>query len=806
MRNYNFIFLLVLCFWAIDSKSQEALLDSTYVKETIRLAQNTVDKDSLFERMENALLVARSLNYKEGKKFVVDWLADYYRLQGDNISALRYELEFLENISDNEIDLKRETYIQIAQIYQTEKLYDKALEYYRRALPIVDTKLDLWQQIGNTFLDQNQSDSAIYYFTKVVQLAEKNKDESTAIQALQKQVFALQTKGDWQAVLSKDEAILNRVQSQRNDKLLAICYNNLGYDYLQIKDYKNAINNFEEAEKANKNTKKLDEAVLFTNLGIAYQNTGDLKNAINYVRKARALLNNRGDKKQYAYLSHMMSNIYYKNKDIYNALAFNEDALIEANALGDKQILSESYNTAALIHQELHDYEKALDYYKKHLALRDSFLLEERLRQQSLLQQQYLLERAEKEIKILISNQEIKDLTIGQLNLEKEKLELASKSLLLEAEKQENELALLRKEQEVQDATLKNKELEALRAQQSLRLTAQQLEAEKQDRQIAELNRKEVEQRLALAQKEVQEQARLNQIDSLNQAQEKLLQEQKIAQLELDKQDAFEQQVYRLGGLLAIILGLILAGLIFSRRANRKLAQQNQEIEYQKNEIEKNRDVIEQEKAKSDALLLNILPAETAHELKETGNATPRKYDLVSVLFTDFSGFTAISKHMTAEQLINELNECFRAFDEIIEQHGLEKIKTIGDAYMCAGGIPKPNTSNPKDVVAAALEIQEFMQKRIVQKQKEVHKYWNMRIGIHTGSVIAGVVGSKKFAYDIWGDTVNIASRMESNSNEGAINISASTYQYIKDDYECTYRGAIPVKNGGEVEMYFVDS
>jgi len=203
--------------------------------------------------------------------------------------------------------------------------------------------------------------------------------------------------------------------------------------------------------------------------------------------------------------------------------------------------------------------------------------------------------------------------------------------------------------------------------------------------------------------------------------------------------------------------------------------------------------------------LLNILPLATAKELEETGVATPKHYDKVSVLFTDFVNFTTFAENIAADQLIQELNECFVAFDEIVERNGLEKIKTIGDAFMCAGGIPTPNTTNAVDAIRAGLEMQRFMTTRIAQRKAKQLPYCEMRLGIHTGPVVAGVVGKNKFAYDIWGDTVNLSSRIESNCEPGQVNISEATYQLAKNQFTCVYRGEIEAKNKGKVRMYFVE-
>jgi adenylate cyclase len=215
--------------------------------------------------------------------------------------------------------------------------------------------------------------------------------------------------------------------------------------------------------------------------------------------------------------------------------------------------------------------------------------------------------------------------------------------------------------------------------------------------------------------------------------------------------------------------------------------------------------IVEQERQKSDNLLLNILPEETAQELKETGTATPKHYDLVSVLFTDFKGFSQIAEKLSPQEVIENLNTCFLALDEICEKHNLEKIKTIGDSYMCAGGIPVANASNPIDCVQAGIEMQAWMANWKQEKQNKGELAWELRLGIHSGAVVAGVIGKNKFAYDIWGDTVNLASRMESSGEAGKVNISGATYQLVKDKFQCTYRGKIEAKNKGEVEMYFVE-
>ena len=243
---------------------------------------------------------------------------------------------------------------------------------------------------------------------------------------------------------------------------------------------------------------------------------------------------------------------------------------------------------------------------------------------------------------------------------------------------------------------------------------------------------------------------------------------QSIAKGKLQK-----QKTYTFSG--AGIILLLLLFLVFIFRSSKKLSA---------------------EKQKSENLLLNILPAEVADELKEKGNAQARQFDEVSVLFTDFVHFTQTAEKLNPQQLVQELNECFTAFDNIMERNGLEKIKTIGDAYLAVCGLPLSNPQHAQKAVQAALEIRDFIEER---------KTFDIRIGIHSGSVVAGIVGIKKFVYDIWGDTVNTAARIEQNSEAGKINISETTYELVKEDFDCTCRGKVNAKGKGEIDMYFVE-
>jgi len=264
---------------------------------------------------------------------------------------------------------------------------------------------------------------------------------------------------------------------------------------------------------------------------------------------------------------------------------------------------------------------------------------------------------------------------------------------------------------------------------------------------------------------------------------------QKQIEVDLLDQQKQNQQLVSLASGVGVILFLTLAIGLYRRN----------------NFIAKSKLLVENEKKRSDKLLLNILPEETAKELKDNGKVKAKKFESVSVLFTDFKGFTEYSANLSPEELVESVNYYYSKFDEIMEKYGLEKIKTVGDAYMAAGGLPFPSDDHALKMVEAAFEIADFVNEAKKYDPDSMTRF-DIRIGINTGPVVAGVVGTKKFAYDIWGDTVNIASRMESNSKPGKINVSEATYQLIKNKFSCTYRGEIEAKNKGKLKMYFVDS
>ncbi|MFT6717255.1 MAG: class 3 adenylate cyclase/predicted metal-dependent HD superfamily phosphohydrolase [Saprospiraceae bacterium] len=228
------------------------------------------------------------------------------------------------------------------------------------------------------------------------------------------------------------------------------------------------------------------------------------------------------------------------------------------------------------------------------------------------------------------------------------------------------------------------------------------------------------------------------------------------------------------------------------------------EIEKQKAELVEQKRLLEEELHRDEQLLLNMLPRNVAKEIIETGKAAPKNYQSASVMFVDFKNFTKISENLRPTELVAELDDSFAHFDDIVDEYGVEKIKTSGDAYMCVGGIPERNRTHAVDTVLAGMGFLKIIEKKKKKREGTGKPQWELRVGIHTGQLVAGVIGKKKFLYDVWGDTVNIASRMEGSGEAGKINISEATFNQVKQYFDCEYRGKFPVKNKGKIDMYYV--
>jgi len=354
------------------------------------------------------------------------------------------------------------------------------------------------------------------------------------------------------------------------------------------------------------------------------------------------------------------------------------------------------------------------------------------------------------------------------------------------------------KKQQLEDLSKQKQqtEQELIKSQQEINQSKEQIKKSQQDLANKSKEAQQSEQELAKSQEEMQ-QANIivqHQQDSIKH----LTDEQTLKDLELNNQKLANEKQAQANQLYLAVLALvsvILVGFVFlllyNRRKSKELAEKNR--------------VIHEEKKKSEELLLNILPQDIVDELKAQGKTNARSYQMATVLFADIKDFTKISETLSPEDLVSSLDSYFEAFDKIIEDSKVEKIKTIGDAYVCVGGVPVVNENNPTEVVRLGLEFQKAVLKLKTERERTGKQCFDVRIGIHTGPLVAGVVGIKKFAYDIWGDTVNMAARMQQHGEPYQINISRDTYNIIKDKFACIYRGKVEIKGKSQIDMYFVD-
>ncbi|MCD4665692.1 MAG: tetratricopeptide repeat protein [Bacteroidales bacterium] len=780
------ILIFILLPWFTLKSQSIAEIDTTIVLDYINKANRSLKNqqaDSAYIYANKAIKYSREYSYRKGKADAYLIIAQLEERKENLPVALRYyfgSVREYEMINDYLSSAK--VRIKIGEIYQEGGLYEKALEYYLDAeksliLKGKEKDVNLLENIASIYYDLRNFEKSLFYYQRLEKIYDRKNDRQAVLNTFYSIVKCYNNLDLPEKSLEYNLKILEHFRNSGNKEQELITLNNIGYSYKNQKNYEEALNFFKQSLTLEKELKDFDNPATLINIAIIYQNTDEYKNALEYMIKAEKIVERSGDKAEMAKTDHLTSVVYYSNKDYHNAQVYNHEALRLAKEVGDAETLESALLVSSKIYQALYDYENAMTDYKKYLFLKDSLESAKQAKQSKLNEQQFVIERTEKEIEMLLANEDLKDLEYQRVKLENET--------------KEQQIEIFRQNDSIQKITIKNQNLEKDRALQEKLLAEERLDAEIKDREIEDLKQIEQIQALELERQELVQKEQENEIVLLNK-------ENEISELNLKKVKTRNKFLFGISALALLIMYLVYRGLRFAKKTNKILVKQN-------NEIERQRDEIDHERKRSDKLLLNILPEETAEELKEKGAATPKHYEMVSVLFTDFVGFTNIAEKLTPQELVKELDKCFLEFDKIIDRHNLEKIKTIGDAYMCAGGIPVANATNPYDIVHAGLEIKKFMEKLKSEKEAVGEKFWELRIGIHTGQVIAGVVGKNKFAYDIWGDAVNTASRMESSGVPGKVNISGETYELVKDKFSCTYRGKVKAKNKGEIDMYIVE-
>ncbi len=491
-------------------------------------------------------------------------------------------------------------------------------------------------------------------------------------------------------------------------------------------------------------------------LAEAYSKT-DAKKALDYARKTYDLATSAKNNSLAAQTAFLISDLYDKQRRDNEAANWLKTTVSFAKQAGDADLIIRAVVKQGKLAGKDRDYRKASQIYEEAFTYFSS-----KGTSISSLERRYDLQKAQLE-------REKRDLE-GQRNqlendiksLMSERDQLSSDKTNLQAKQEELVQAKQKVEKEI---TKKSEELETV-SQEKAKVSAL---AEEKEAQVKQLSRAALEQQAAVDAARAQ-----------------------VAEAQVESVKSENIRNMAIGGAAFFVMVSLLSYWRYrtSRRAKGVLEEKNK--------------IIEKERQNSDNLLLNILPHAIAQELKEHGKARAQRFDQATVLLADFKNFTKIAEKLTPEELVGQLDTCFKAFDFIIQQYpDIEKIKTIGDAYMCASGLTK-NAAYPDNLLRAAIEMQAFLEEQRLENIRLGKLFFEARIGIHTGPVVAGVVGVKKFAYDIWGDTVNIAARMEASCEEGQINISQTTYQWVASHFECQYRGKIEAKNMGAIDMYYV--
>jgi tetratricopeptide (TPR) repeat protein len=802
---------IFICILTFTFASAQTKVDSLY-----RLWQDQTQTDStranayykyiydgfLVEKPDSAFTLAEELIVFAEKNQFPKAKADAYNIQGvsfyirrDYSQALDYYQRSLK--INEEIDNKKGIGKALSNIglnYMNEGNFPQALDYYQRSLKAYEETEDkkaiaeALDNVGKYYGNQGNFPQALDYYERSLKINEEIDDKNGIGNTLFIIGIIYKYQGDYPLALDYFQRSLKSYEEVGNKNKVSTLLSYIGITYKDQGDYPQALNYY---QRNLKNNEEIDDkkgiADALGNIGNIYDNRGHAAQAIDYYTRSLKIHKDIGGKKDIAISLNNIGIIYHNQGDYSQALDYYQRSLKNYEEATDRRGIANALDNIGGIYKDQDNFPQALDYAERSLKLKEE--INDKIgiansitsigniykEQGNLLQALIFLKRSLKSYEeIGAKNGIARSLNnIGNIYLDQG---LYNKALT-----------------ECQRSLNLSKEIGAIDLQgdachclyQAYKGLGNGNKALAYHEQMLVLNDSSQTEETA---KKLQRMEFSKQVlaDSLLQV-EKELKVEMAHQTEVRKKDKNKNLALGAGAFF-----LLLAGGFYSRWRY----------------VKKSKAVIEKEKDRSENLLLNILPSEIAEELKAKGSADARDFDMVSILFTDFKGFTQASEKLSAKALIEEVNVCFKAFDHICETYKIEKIKTIGDAYMAAGGLPVPFEGSIKNTVLAALEMQAFISNRITEKNELNEMSFKMRLGIHTGPVVAGIVGVKKFQYDIWGDTVSTASRMESSGDIGKVNISESTYALLKDDPEFTFesRGKIDSKGKGKIEMYFVET
>lgn len=599
---------------------------------------------------------------------------------------------------------------------------------------------------GNSFLYQSEFPQALDYYQRSLKIKEGIGYKSGSAASLTNIGNIHYYLGNYIQALNNFQRSLKIYDELRNKKGIARSLYSIGNIYYVQSNYPQALNYYQRSLKIREEIgDKSDISPSLLVIGMIYQVQDNYPQALDYYEQSLKIMEEIGDKRGSAPPLTSIGKIYQAQNNFTYALDYYQRSLKIFEELGDRQGIAGSLHDIGTIHYSQSNYPEALDYYKRSLKIQED-IGDKRGIARTLFTTGSIYAEQGKYNAAIASCQ--KSLTLG-IELGSLSRQKNACSCLYEANKG---LALGNK------ALQYHERMVVLDDSLNVQETAKKLQQMEFDKQVL--------------------------LDSIATAEK-----EREVQLLHERQMRAEEKTRNIGFGIGFLFVLLAAGFYSRWRY-----------------VKKSKATLQDEKDRSENLLLNILPPEIAEELKATGRAEARNFDKVSVIFTDFKGFTLASAKLGAQELVAEINTCFEAFDAIMEKYDIEKIKTIGDAYMAAGGLPVPSEDSVKKTVLASLEMQAFITARKKEMDAAGKPAFEMRAGIDTGPVVAGIVGVKKFQYDIWGDTVNTASRMESSGEVNEVNVSQATYELLKEDSDFTFkkRGKIEAKGKGEIDMYFV--
>lgn len=726
------------CGFSYGQSQDTTMLDITEIRSKLSAAAN----DSAKAYWQTEL----------GRKLLTDKTID------EAVALLKEALAYQERVKDFKAITKVKTFI--GQGYNVKQDLQNALSYLEEARTSAERSGDKqllsasYSKLISAYNKAGNTAKGLDYAQRLLNLGQKENSPKMMGTAYYFTGYFYHLNGNMDKAMQQYAAALVQYGAARDTQMIASLQINMGEYYAvtgQLDSAKVYYNRSLQTYTRLKDKVKL--AALYLRLGELYAADNDMKSITELSRKSLALAREMDNKELIAYYGFSLERIrcieifksapLVDNKPVLNAA---QRKTLE-NVVAKMEVCQRDYRKAGVNYVELSKMLQVLSYIKQALGDYEGALHD---------YTEYI---------------DYKDSFASADNLK----QFAAFEAKYAFEKSRDSLRLLEEQKRIE--LEKEMELKAVRFEYEKKRALAKTEAERKQLLFEEeLKRKAIEtgyirnreaartqyeQRLALAKATEEKERALS-----------------LARL---RQSHNTRNMSLLGaGVLLVLAGISVYGYTQKRKDNRKIAS---------------------EKKRSDDLLLNILPAEVADELKSSGQSVAQQYNHATVLFTDFVGFTQASERLGVQELVNELNIYFTAFDRIMEKYGLEKIKTIGDAYLAVSGLPVEKELHAQNAVRAALDIIEFVK----QKKQDGPYGLDIRIGINSGSLIAGIIGVKKFAYDIWGDTVNTAARMEQSSTPGKINISGSTYELVKDDFACSYRGRIDAKNKGELDMYFVE-